>query len=218
MASTGVDELHARAQPDGSDVRKVNEAEVPRLVEALARAFHDDPMMSWIFPDDEQRWQRLRQGFSFFARKIWLQHDECYTTAQIAGGACWLPPGEWHLSAFQQLRLLPGMIRITRGDFLRMMRTLNTMEKKHPHEQHYYLPVIGVQPESQGKGFGSALLRPILDRCDSERLPAYLEASSMRSRALYERHGFELVEELRVEDGAPPLWRMWREPMPQPAQ
>jgi GNAT superfamily N-acetyltransferase len=95
-----------------------------------------------------------------------------------------------------------------------MMRTLNTMEKKHPHEQHYYLPIIGVAPDWQGKGFGGALLRPILDRCDSKGLPAYLEASSMRSRALYERHGFELVEELKVAEDAPPLWRMWREPKP----
>ena len=218
MTSIGTDEQHPRAQPDGSDVRKVTRADVPQLVESLAQAFHDDPMMSWVFPDDEQRWQRLRQGFDLFARKIWLQHDECYTTEQIAGGACWLPPETWHLSAFRQLKLLPGMIRVVRGDLPRLMRTLNTMEKKHPHERHYYLPVIGVAPDWQGRGFGSALLQPILDRCDSEGLPAYLEASSVRSKALYERHGFELVEELKVQEDAPPLWRMWREPKSSPAQ
>ena len=69
---------------------------------------------------------------------------------------------------------------------------------------------IGIGPGWQGRGFGSALLRPILERCDRERLPAYLEASSPRNRALYERHGFEVAEEMRVSD-SPPLWRMWRE-------
>lgn len=211
-SGTGIEELPARPQPDGSDIRKVTEADVPQLVESLAQAFHDDPVMNWVFPDDERRWQRLRQGFDFFARKIWLQHDECYTTAQIAGGACWLPPDTWHLSIFKQLRLLPGMLRVARGDLPRLMRILNAMEAKHPHERHYYLPAVGVAPDWQGRGFGTSLMRPILDRCDSERLPAYLEASSLRSKALYERNGFELVEELKVEEAAPPLWRMWRKP------
>jgi len=76
--------------------------------------------------------------------------------------------------------------------------------------------VIGVRPEWQGRGFGSALLRPILERCDRERLPAYLEASSPRNRALYERHGFAVVEEMRVSD-SPPVWRMWREAKPEMA-
>src|SRR5438105_222853 len=89
----------------------------------------------------------------------------------------------------------------------------NAIEATHPHERHYYLPVIGIRPEGQGRGFGSALLRPILARCDRERLPAYLEASSTRNRALYERRGFVVVEEMRVSD-SPPLWRMWREAKP----
>jgi ribosomal protein S18 acetylase RimI-like enzyme len=213
-SGAGIEELRARPQPDGSDIRKVTQADVPGLVEALARAFYDDPMMSWMFPDDSVRGQRLRSGFAFYIRKIWLRHDECYTTNQLDGGALWMPPGTWHLSGFQQLRLLPGMIRVARGGLPRLLRALNRMEAKHPHEQHYYLPVIGVQPESQGRGFGGALLRPILERCDRERSPAYLEASTPRSRALYERNGFELVEELRVADDSPPIWLMWREPKP----
>ena len=53
---------------------------------------------------------------------------------------------------------------------------------------------------------------PILQRCDAERMPAYLESSSARSRALYERHGFEVTEEFSFGPDAPPLWRMWRDP------
>jgi GNAT superfamily N-acetyltransferase len=64
----------------------------------------------------------------------------------------------------------------------------------------------------QGRGFGAALLRPILERCDAEQVPAYLEASTPRNRALYERHGFKVVEECRYASDGPPMWRMWREP------
>ena len=67
-------------------------------------------------------------------------------------------------------------------------------------------------PEWQGRGIGSALMGPVLERCDAERMPAYLNAGSARSRDLYARHGFEVTEEFRLPDGGPPLWRMWREP------
>jgi GNAT superfamily N-acetyltransferase len=211
-ARTGIEDFPARPQPDGSDIRKVTEADLPRLVDALARAFYDDPMMGWIFQNDSSRRQRLLRGFDFYLRNIWLRHDECYATDQLSGGALWMPPDTWHLSVPEQLRMLPAMVRLTGRDFLRLFRVLNAMEAKHPHDRHYYLPVIGVAPEAQGRGFGSALLSPILDRCDKEGLPAYLEASSTRSRALYARNGFELVEEFRPAKGSPPLWRMWREP------
>ena len=130
------------------------------------------------------------------------------------GGALWLPPGKWHLSLLGQIRMLPGLMRATGlRDFPRVMRALSLMESNHPHELHYYLPIIGVVPSWQGKGLGTALLRPMLERCDRERMPAYLEASSPRNRSCYERNGFVATGEIRMPDG-PPIWPMWREPRP----
>jgi hypothetical protein len=54
-------------------------------------------------------------------------------------------------------------------------------------------------------------MAPVLERCDRDGTPAYLNATSPRNRALYERHGFRTVNELRTSD-CPPLWAMWREP------
>jgi predicted N-acetyltransferase YhbS len=86
------------------------------------------------------------------------------------------------------------------------------MESGHPTTPHYYLDSLGVEPEWQGMGLGSALMRPVLERCDREAMPAYLNAGSPRSRDLYMRHGFEVTEEFTLPDGGPPLWRMWRQP------
>jgi ribosomal protein S18 acetylase RimI-like enzyme len=209
----GVDVVgtQVRPLPDGSDVRKVCGEDLPEIVGALARSFYDDPIFRWIVPNDSQRLARLQRGFDLFIRGVWFVHDEAYTTDRVIGGSFWMPPGKWHLSLFAQLRLLPSMALITRGDLPRLLRLLNAIEAKHPHERHYYLPMIGIAPEWQGCGFGSALLRPMLERCDREAIGAYLEASSARSRALYERHDFEVVEELRVKD-SPPMWLMWRKP------
>jgi GNAT superfamily N-acetyltransferase len=86
------------------------------------------------------------------------------------------------------------------------------MDAHHPHEPHFYLPIIGVDPAWQGQGVGSALLQPVLERADLEGMPAYLEATTDRNRALYERHGFDVRDIVYMPGGGPPLWLMWREP------
>jgi GNAT superfamily N-acetyltransferase len=93
----------------------------------------------------------------------------------------------------------------------RTLRGLNLMESKHPHDQHYYLPYVAVAPAWQGKGIGTALLQPVLRRCDDEGVPAYLEATSPRNRTCYERSGFHVTQEFTFPDG-PPMWAMRREP------
>ena len=124
----------------------------------------------------------------------------------------WELPGQWKLGVLDQLRLLPSMARINGRLLPRILRAIAALESNHPVEEHYYLPFVGVEPEWQGRGLGVALMRPVLDRCDQEKVPAYLEASSPRNRALYERHGFDVTEEFYLGAGSPPLWRMWRAP------
>ena len=89
---------------------------------------------------------------------------------------------------------------------------LGYLDSRHPYGSHYYLFILGVEPGWQGKGIGTSLMQPILERCNRKRIPAYLEATAPRNRDLYARNGFEVVEEIELPDGAPPLWRMWREP------
>ena len=202
-----------RPRPDGSDIRKMSRAEIEPVARALAESFYEDPHFRWIIRDDARRLERLTRGFALFVDRVWLPHDEGFTHDRLIGAALWMPPGTAHISLFVQLRLLPATVSRLRGDSGRLLKALTFIERKHPREpEHWYLPIIGVTPAWQGRGFGAALLRPMLERCDAERLPAYLEASSPRNRALYERHGFEVREECRYAADGPPLWLMWREP------
>lgn len=191
---------------------------MPRLSQVLARAFHDDPVFKWMIPDDSERGDRSARGFAFYLRKVYLPHDECYTTDGVVGGALWLPPGEWHLGPLAQLRLLPGMLSAMGGRMPQVLRAITTIESNHPKKPHYYLPFVGVEPSAQGRGIGTALMKPILDRCDDEGLPAYLEATTPRNRACYLRQGFKVTEEIHFPKGGPPAWRMWREPGAKPAR
>ena len=51
----------------------------------------------------------------------------------------------------------------------------------------------------------------MLVRADAEGMPAYLEATTARSRDLYARHGFEVVGLLELPGGLT-MYPMWREP------
>jgi GNAT superfamily N-acetyltransferase len=86
------------------------------------------------------------------------------------------------------------------------------MARYHPSEPHWYLPLMGVDPLKQGKGFGSALMQHALIQCDLDNKLAYLESSSPRSIPFYERHGFELLGTIRV-GMSPPIFPMLRKPI-----
>lgn len=192
-------------------VRTVVPVDARAVAEAMARAFLHDPVAAHCLPDPARRARRLERGFELFLRRTYLPREGTFTTDGLDGGALWLPPNEWNVGRLETLRLLPAMARCYRGDLLRVLRVFDFLEKRHPEEPHWYLGFLGVEPDRQGRGIGSALLEPVLARCDRERVPAYLEASTERNRRLYERHGFGLVEEIRLPGGGPPMWRMWRE-------
>lgn len=204
--------IHDRPQPDGSDRRPVDRADVPAIAGTLARAFADNPGMSWAFRDPSTRTHKLERGFGDYLRHVWLPRGECWTTERLDGAALWLPPGGWEVPALLQLRMLPFALATARLEMLRLLRFISLVESKHPHAPHWYLAVLGVDPSRQGRGFGSHLMQPVLERCDSDGTPAYLETDTERNVALYERHGFEVTEQFHLPGGGPPVWLMWRKP------
>jgi GNAT superfamily N-acetyltransferase len=200
------------ATREAEAVRRAGSEDLRALAGALARAFYDDPVARWMMPRHGRRDRQLERGFAIGLRGVYLRDGDCWTTPGVTGAALWLSPGRWRIPALRQLRLLPPMARIYGRDLPRALRTFALLESEHPKDKpHWYLPFIGVDPDWQGRGIGTALLRPVLERCDREGLPAYLEASSPRNRACYERNGFRVTGEIGLPSG-PTMWKMWREP------
>jgi ribosomal protein S18 acetylase RimI-like enzyme len=196
--------------PDNLAVRKATADDVARLAAVLALAFARDPAAGWLFPDEGVRQARLERWFSPALRRLYLRHGECYTNEALTGAALWVPPDASHLGRLERLGLLPATIALFGRDTGRVLRAV-ACGPRRPAARHYYLAFMGVEPAWQRRGVGTALLRPVLDRCDGERVGAYLEASSPANRALYQRHGFRAIGEASL-GGGPPLWPMWRPP------
>jgi GNAT superfamily N-acetyltransferase len=191
-------------------VRTASPADVPVLGEALADAFYDDPVFGWLMPVDRRRHRGLRRFFAIELRAVGLARGSVWTTDALEGAALSTPPGMWRLPWAVSLRHEPGFARAFGPRLPHATALLQLMERRHIREPHHYFPYIGVAPASQGQGLGTALMRPTLDLCDEARLPAYLEATSERNVALYERLGFATVDELTL-GGSPPLVLMRRD-------
>lgn len=186
-----------------------------RLAEALWRAFHDDPVQRWIFPG-EQDWER--GGISLF-RTLVAERTRAgfaWTTGSgpgaCMGGALWSAPDAPHPAPLDRVRLAGRFLWLLGRRFGAVANGLGLIAEKRPTEPHWYLSLIGTDPAHQGQGVGSALLRPILERCDAEGVPAYLESSKEKNVVFYGKHGFEVVEKLFLPAG-PPVWTMRREPL-----
>ncbi|MEU6254975.1 GNAT family N-acetyltransferase [Streptomyces sp. NPDC047043] len=194
----------------GVAIRTAGESDRELVVRLLDEAFQDDPVSGWVFPGDEYRrttHHRLMAAFT----EIVLAEGRIDVTEDGTACALWLPvPAEEHEPEDDG----PAQLRAAVDPENERVELIGRLTAGiHPvGRAHEYLWMIAVTPDRQGEGLGTALVQHVLDRCDRENVSTYLEASNARSRALYERLGFELTgTPLDLPDG-PRIWPMWREP------
>ena len=182
------------------------------LSEVLSRGFEDDPVWRWMAPQD-RRWPgRMAPVFRHLIGPS-IGHRTVWTTTSHEGAAVWAPPGAWSFPTSAAVRSGPAMLRgFGVAGLRRTLRMVGRMEDAHPRERHWYLEFLATDAHLRGRGIGSALIGPGLERADAEGAGAYLESSKLDNVPFYRRHGFEVVEEMVAVPGAPPLWRMWRAP------
>jgi len=213
-----------------TEPRDATAADVAEMAEVLGDAFADDPVFAWLFPDPVRRPGQCRALFEMVVRHRYEPQGGCQLVTDAV--AAWEPPhragtgsdgpssesvpGEATAEAVAAVEADAGAEAdafppelAESGERLGLLGAL--MDEHHPTEPHWYLAAIGVRPGAQGRGLGGVLLAARTAELDVAGLPAFLEATTPRSRALYERHGFEVTEEIVIPDG-PSMWAMWREP------
>jgi len=178
----------------------------------LVRAFQDDPVATFMFAGARRRRFGLHSFFTSQLRRQYLPQGHVYVTEDLAGAALWGPPDRARHAVAELIQMLPTAPFLLSAHTINALRLMFKVESLHPKEPHWYLFTLGADPDQQGKGVGSALLRSVLAQVDELGDPAYLESSKQRNISLYARFGFEVIDEVPPMFGNPPLWRMWREP------
>lgn len=199
-----------------TDIVRIAGSQYARARLALARAFFDYNLMVYAAPSAERRGPGTDVVYAALLADS-LLFGEVYATSDIVGVACWLPPDKSSITLVRQIRA--GMLRLPLRFGIKGFRRLvayDNMAQKlhhdHAGDPHWYLSAIGVEPERQGQGIGGALMQPILERADADRLACYLETHVESNVRLYEKHGFGIARKAEVPGHPIPVWAMLRRP------
>ena len=188
-------------------VRTTKPDDENRAIDTVVLAFGGDPMTRWVWPEAHQYMTVMPKVVRAFGGAAFV-HSGAFTSDEYTGAALWLRPGvhpdEERLMALMESTASPGARQA-------VLAVFEQMATYHPEEPHWYLPLIGVDPAHQGKGYGDALMRYVLEQIDREKSGAYLEASSARNIPFYRRHGFEELGRIQV-GSSPTLVPMLRRP------
>jgi ribosomal protein S18 acetylase RimI-like enzyme len=189
--------------------RVATEKDLDKVTDILTAAFSTDPLWSWAFPDDRSRATWWRFLVSSALRYPWVLIADGDAAASV-----WIPPGGVELTEEEEGRVEALLQDLTGARTPHVLELLGRFEQSHPRERpHYYLSLLGTDPDHRGKGVGMALLAEGLARVDAEVMPAYLESSNSANDGRYEELGFERVGEFRrPPDDVVAVATMWREP------
>ncbi len=195
-----------------STIRPATSDDSDAIATTLAKAFHDDPVKLHLLGGKVVSLDKVKPFFTTF-QKIQLSHGHVYTTPNFEAAAIWAPPDHWKIPFTTVLKNTPTFVKLYGFRLIANLGVLSTMEKAHGEVEfpHYYLEIIGTDPAKQGKGFGAALMQPMVDRSDTEGVGMYLESSKESNVAFYGRFGFEVRKVLQLKNG-PDMWTMWRKP------
>jgi GNAT superfamily N-acetyltransferase len=182
-------------------IKTASPSDQSRAISVLTLAFSVDPMARWSLPDPEKYLAAFPSITKAFGGSAFGK-GTAYITNGFTGAALWLPPG-----AGSDQESLKRIFNENTPDDIKddMQGIFERMEKFHPPEPHWYLPMIGVDPAHQGAGIGSALMAEVLKAVDRDGSIAYLESSNPKNVSLYQRHGFEVIGE--IQSGSSPIVR-----------
>ncbi len=195
---------------------RLGETHLPQISALYGRAFFHDPLYAYIIPDDTTRESLVGWELGRVARYC-LRFGEVYATPGLTGCACWLPPGQTDFTHDRMAQVGMDDAAARLGPEAAARYDIFVTESEHYHHQvapgpHWYLVVLGVEPDHQGRGLGRALLQSVLARADAGGHPVYLETAHARNLDFYARFGFTVKAQARLSGGGACLWYLVRPP------
>ena len=195
-------------------IRRLGEDEFDEATAMLSRAFWPDPMIDYFSrgPLHEHRFGPLFFGADLADLRRYAEISVADHDGRIGALAAWAPPGALPRTGWMRVRrdlgAAPVLLRARHR--AKATRLLAEVDRRHPKEPHWYLALLGTDPAATGRGLATALLTPVLARCDEDGDFAYLETQKEGNVAWYARAGFTVVDEIEL-DGTPKVWCLRRE-------
>ena len=191
-------------------VREVKIEDKKKVLSTACLAFGADPFMRWIMPDGQSYLDKYRDLIDTYCCEKSLQNSTTFSVESFAGTAIWLPPGifgdEQKISNWVSENMLPEKLE-TLG------KVLDEMGKYHPkNNRSWYLAVLAVDPAFQRLGLGSIMMKHVNRMLDERGFQGFLESSNPKNISLYQRHGYEIMGEIKIGD-CPAVNPMIREPI-----
>ena len=203
--------MTAESSDDRTDIATATRWQIAAVAATLSEAFADDPFFVWLFPDRRERPRQIDEWWRYLLRRR-PAGSKTWQAADVAAAALWHPPHEG--AGAGDDAFAAWFVRVLGNDALvdERFEFFGQVLDAHLAEPHWYLASVGVRPEHQGKGLGTAILDAMLAECDRSNTPAYLESSNPRNVGLYERLGFVTTVELPLPDESSRLTMMYRRP------
>lgn len=194
-------------------VEPLQRSEVRDCARMLGRAFLDNPATLALIPESSEGrarvLRRVMRGFVeatlIAGRAYSVREDGRMGGAMLAYAPACFPPRPAAM-AWLAYGPLSGGPRTA----YRYALADAYLRRLHPRIRHWYLFVLGVDPELQGRGLGGALLRRLAGEANRDRVPCYLETDKASSVRLYERHGFRVDHEETEPRLGVRFWTMTR--------
>jgi GNAT superfamily N-acetyltransferase len=186
-------------------VHRATVGDADTIAHVLTKSFLDGPVADWLIPDQTTRREVYRRCFGLVAQHA-LRNGNVLVTDDGAGVALWYPM----LKPAPEDPEFEAQLAVAAGEHIgRYALKLSATAEHHPTAPHYHLAYLGVRPDRQGAGLGSALLQAYHASLARAGTPGYLEATNERNRRLYLRQGYTSAEPVHLPDGGPPMWPMW---------
>ena len=187
----------------------VDDADVAALV--YARGFHDDPLWAWAFPEEDARLEQQRAFWRFCVEEA-IRYPWTFLGANDRTTTCWIPPDGTELSDEGMARFEPLLVELLGAGATPVIELFEKLDATHPHDEpHFYLSLFATEPAARGNAPGQMLLQHNLALIDEEGGSAFLESSNPRNIAMYERHGFRVIQTVEGPPGCPDFAGLWRD-------
>ena len=196
---------------------KLSKSDIGLTIDLLLRTFWDDPLSAYFFPNKEERKKLLPALFKFRVKRPFQYGDVYATSSRLEGVAIWQHSNTVNSTLWKHLRagglgFYRTMGRNRVNQMMKMDQFTNQRRAKYAVTPYMHLGPIAVNPELQGQGYASKLIRPMLERLDRQELPCYLETQSEFNVSIYEHYGFEVLAKGNVPIVNIPHWDMMRFP------